>query len=687
MTVVNVETLGRKLVAADGIPATATLTYWAGYYPAVEVEDENIIFPTPITVTFSAGVPTATVDLEPSVRACVQWRFNVPGVSEWTVYTMIPENGPVDFEDLPVVDPHTLVPSDDAQAAWDATLAQVQELLSQVDALVDEAAFWADESESSAGDSATSATESATSATAAANSAAASATSAGQAAGSAAAAAGSAGAASDSATAAAGSATDAANSAATAAATNWGGTNIATGTNLDTVLQPGRYYFSSSTPDLAMNYPFASGSGLMEVLKYSGTTQAVVQRITYTSGTMGAQGMFTRRWLNSWGGWVYTPSLRVNNPGDQPGRTFSFLDGVGGGTEFTVPITGISLGTADLNTVTLPGIYIQTSSSNSTLARNYPVASYGVLEVVAMSTSIQQKYTQSGNSGMRGTYMRNRNTNGVDWGAWVLVPAVRVNNPTDQPGAEYYMWNGSTEQQVQPIAIGFSGTSQSLDAITVGGSYYNTTTTIATLANGWPIAGVIATLEVIPGSSGGNCIQRLTPFGGNQLVRGQYVRRRASGVWDPWRFIPTQYVDQTAGRTISTWDDLNNRAQVIYGDTGARDISDLFLASAGVTGGATGGNVYLSRVGGIVTLTFVALVLGSTTAFSGVIPSGFRPATSEYTGCPGLASNKYIQVTTAGTVSFISGAAGDTERSTITFRAAGSWPTALPGTAVGSIPA
>lgn len=60
-----------------------------------------------------------------------------------------------------------------------------------------------------------------------------------------------------------------------------------------------------------------------------------------------------------------------------------------------IPLTSAYLDAANLNAITAPGYYIQSSSTNSTLARNYPIARPGELQVRKMvnPNSIVQEYT------------------------------------------------------------------------------------------------------------------------------------------------------------------------------------------------------------------------------------------------------------------------------------------------------
>lgn len=85
----------------------------------------------------------------------------------------------------------------------------------------------------------------------------------------------------------------------------------------------------------------------------------------------------------------------------------------------------------------------------------------------------------------------------------------------------------------------------------------------------------VGVLEVMTstGIDSGAVFQRYSPYATSTRLIGTYVRARsANGVWSPWRFIPTQRVDTTAGLAVYTWDDVNNREQMIYGDTGWRDL-------------------------------------------------------------------------------------------------------------------
>lgn len=108
MTVVSLVALHTVLGTPEPIAAcTVTITYWADREPFVNVDGDEVTFPSPIVVLVEDGAPTGAVDLKPTEsHCCVQWAFKY-GSQSFTRYTSIPSSGPVAFGDLPVVDPAT----------------------------------------------------------------------------------------------------------------------------------------------------------------------------------------------------------------------------------------------------------------------------------------------------------------------------------------------------------------------------------------------------------------------------------------------------------------------------------------------------------------------------------------------------------------------------------------------------
>jgi hypothetical protein len=178
-----------------------------------------------------------------------------------------------------------------------------------------------------------------------------------------------------------------------------------------------------------------------------------------------------------------------------------------------------------------------------------------------------------------------------------------------------------------------------------------------------------------------------------------YRRTCYNGAWSAWRAYTTQRVDQTAGRAIYQWDDVNNREQLIYGDTGWREVAVVTGA-----GRALSGLVRYRRCGNQVTLRVIDVLLDTATTGAVVIitaaemPIGFRPAANyRVQQTIGQANNGADQevisnygeiawirrITNAGVSIAHPPAALSGYLSWITDEV---WPTTLPGTAAGAIP-
>ncbi len=126
VTLVNLTTLATTIGGPEPVNATLKATYWAGYDPITRVVGDDVIFPDPIVLTFTDGVPAEAIEMEPTAGvACVKWELDTATSERYTRYTTIPGSGPVDFGDLPVVDPHSYTPVystlDEVDAAREAT--------------------------------------------------------------------------------------------------------------------------------------------------------------------------------------------------------------------------------------------------------------------------------------------------------------------------------------------------------------------------------------------------------------------------------------------------------------------------------------------------------------------------------------------------------------------------------------
>lgn len=207
----------------------------------------------------------------------------------------------------------------------------------------------------------------------------------------------------------------------------------------------------------------------------------------------------------------------------------------------------------------------------------------------------------------------------------------------------------------------------------------------ATAARNYPVAGLPYFIYVLQ-QDPTTVQQTAAPvMASGSAGRVEYKRTANAGVWGPWRTFASQRVDNTAGRVIYTWDDTANREQLIYGDTGTRDISAL-LGEA-----RTAGSVYLQRSGYLVTLAFNDVVFGTLFNMQELpfLPVGFRPKVwTHFSSSPaatGVARGLLFK--TDGVMrAYLPATPGYTVQASVSFLTGDAWPTTLPGTAFGTLP-
>lgn len=145
--------------------------------------------------------------------------------------------------------------------------------------------------------------------------------------------------------------------------------------------------------------------------------------------------------------------------------------------------------------------------------------------------------------------------------------------------------------------------------------------------------------------------------------------------------LGTARTDRTAGIAMYTADTVAGREQLIYGDTGLRRIN----TETGQTGT---GNVYVRRVGYLVTIYFVNAVFGilAGTVDLPALPSGFRPrVNSNGTVFVNSTPNRSIIISN-GIPRLYGLTAGAQVDGTLTFQTENPWPTTLPGDVISTPP-
>jgi hypothetical protein len=239
------------------------------------------------------------------------------------------------------------------------------------------------------------------------------------------------------------------------------------------------------------------------------------------------------------------------------------------------------------------------------------------------------------------------------------------------------------------LGVDYSG---DLNTLLVSGIYRNSTSAFATAPNNYPTGAVgIGCIVEVMERNANSIFQRVTPAAGTN--GGYYFYERfstsaAGATWSPWRAHGGRRVDQTAGRAIYTWDDVNSREQLLYGDTGWRSLTP--------ANGWTATSLYLRRDGRTVYL--FAMNLNGTAATSDavteVLPIGFRPSSLPISVRVPVMTNTAADTRVAAvdislnTLRVLGGThTGVTSGQISTIYPTDDiWPTTLPGTAATTIP-
>jgi hypothetical protein len=162
-----------------------------------------------------------------------------------------------------------------------------------------------------------------------------------------------------------------------------------------------------------------------------------------------------------------------------------------------------------------------------------------------------------------------------------------------------------------------------------------------------------------------------------------------------WLVTSGQYTDESVGRRIFTWSSaLSSGAttgwQMTFGDTGWRNISALL--SNGWALGASFGKLHIRRQGSLVTIDADLSASAATAQTVFTVPTGFEPHRNMvcigYSGSTGYNGFEMRSTADSSSTAFFSIATtGGLWRVTPNYQVVAAWPSSLPGSAVGSIPA
>ena len=130
--------------------------------------------------------------------------------------------------------------------------------------------------------------------------------------------------------------------------------------------------------------------------------------------------------------------------GELPPVVETRIDGKVAGGAGTV-FAGTDLATADLNTITTPGVYRQATAATATTARNYPTASHAWsvrVYPVASGVLMQEATPVTGTAAGRVTYTRTLAAS--TWSVWRATPSQRVDNTA---GRAIYTWDDTANRE------------------------------------------------------------------------------------------------------------------------------------------------------------------------------------------------------------------------------------------------
>lgn len=137
-------------------------------------------------------------------------------------------------------------------------------------------------------------------------------------------------------------------------------------------------------------------------------------------------------------------------------------------------------------------------------------------------------------------------------------------------------------------------------------------------------------------------------------------------------------ISQDAGRVITAWDYVNHREQMIYGDTGMRDVTSLITNHVS-------GKLLMQRTGNVVIVHFNDIMTSHPEAAGwtklATIPSGFRAAVSsdQMSTYPDATRQRRRQVNYYGDVSVSNYNPNTPQIGTAVYTTRDPWPATLPG--------
>ena len=181
-----------------------------------------------------------------------------------------------------------------------------------------------------------------------------------------------------------------------------------------------------------------------------------------------------------------------------------------------------------------------------------------------------------------------------------------------------------------------------------------------------------------------------TIAGGTSQTLAGYGHLEVMSNGTNWLVLRGTYTDETVGRRIFTWDTVNSRWQMTYGDTGWRDISALLTVPANVTIlraylRRVSSSVFFALAGSNANGTAQTVSLTGWTGSAGMTPTAEMSTVSASLGQTSIAATLYYY-SYSPYLTWTMAANAAAHYPLLAGSTSAAWPTALPGSAVGTIP-
>lgn len=248
----------------------------------------------------------------------------------------------------------------------------------------------------------------------------------------------------------------------------------------------------------------------------------------------------------------------------------------------------------------------------------------------------------------------------------------------------------------QTFAGTLLGSTVDLNTVTTPGVYRATTSSSAPGTDRNYPAALAGMLFVYQVSGSGNVMQEYVAFGAGARV--EWKRVLTGGTFQPWRPFTSTRIDRTAGLAVYTYDEVAGRDQLVHGDTGWRNLSSDVTWDDTRSDSTRSRTLHVRRVGYLVHLLATYSLAAPTASYGFVVgtalPSGFAPGISgepvrQFHSGGGVPTGGLLQVQTDGRLAgaYLSGwSTSGAYTVSASFLTTQSWPTSLPGVAVGSVP-